>query len=140
MKLKLILKMLPVESILALESATNQNVMKKPCFEFLSRVLTFTLTLTRWIRFSATVWFFPILGHFLLIWEPVSKFIWLCIKFSVKSSIVLLPGCSSAANLPVFFLKFLKRARKLRVKSNFLVIGKGPTDDIKHSQYSREQV
>ena len=33
MKLTLILKMLPIEFVLALELAMNQNVMKKPCLE-----------------------------------------------------------------------------------------------------------
>ena len=47
MKLKMILKMLPIEFILALESATNQNVLKKSSFEFLSKILAFTLTFWR---------------------------------------------------------------------------------------------
>ena len=39
-------------------------------------LLAFSLTLRRWItdlRFSATVWFLQILGHFLLFWEAVSS-------------------------------------------------------------------
>ena len=37
--------MLPIEVILAFELITNQNVMKRLCFEFLSRILTGTLQL-----------------------------------------------------------------------------------------------
>ena len=44
MKLNLILKMLPIEITLALTK--NQNVIKEPCFEFLSRILTRTRTRT----------------------------------------------------------------------------------------------
>ena len=44
MKLNLILKVLPIEIILALELTTNHNVMKELRFEFLSRILTCTLT------------------------------------------------------------------------------------------------
>ena len=43
MKLNLILKMLPIEIILALELKTNENVMKLLNFEFLSRILTCSL-------------------------------------------------------------------------------------------------
>ena len=40
MKLNLILKMLAVAIALAMELTTNQNVMKRLCFEFLYRILT----------------------------------------------------------------------------------------------------
>ena len=39
--------MLPIEIILALELTANQNMMKDLCFEFLSKILSSTLTLRR---------------------------------------------------------------------------------------------
>ena len=45
MKLNLILKILPIEIILALEIKTNENLMKELCFKFLSRNLIYNLTL-----------------------------------------------------------------------------------------------
>ena len=47
MKLNLILKILPIEIILALDLTTDQNVMKESCFEFLFRIFTCTLSLRR---------------------------------------------------------------------------------------------
>ena len=44
LKLNIMLKMRPNEMNLALELTTNKNVMKMPCLEFLSRILTCTLT------------------------------------------------------------------------------------------------
>ena len=43
MKLNVILKILPIEIILALELTINQNVMNWLCFQFLSRILTCSL-------------------------------------------------------------------------------------------------
>ena len=76
MELNVALKMLLIDIIFELQVTTNQNVIKDPCFEFLSRILTCTLTLSRQIlviRFSATHWFFQILSHFLLFCEAGSK-------------------------------------------------------------------
>ena len=44
MKLNMILKMRPIEMNLALELTKNKNVMKMPYLEFLSRILTCSLT------------------------------------------------------------------------------------------------
>ena len=40
----------PNEIMLALKLKKNQNVMKGPCFEFVSRILTCTLTLRQRLK------------------------------------------------------------------------------------------
>ena len=45
MTLKMTLKMVVNEMILALDLTTNQNIMKGPCLEFVSRILIWSLTL-----------------------------------------------------------------------------------------------
>ena len=71
--------------------------------------------------FSADFYFFQILGHLLLLWEAIIKFIWLWNKFWVKSSVLLGPECTPLLlrsklleqNYWTFFLTLKKRARKL---------------------------
>ena len=74
------------------------------------------------ISFSAPVYFFQILGNFVLHSEAVFKTIWRWINFWVKSCVFLASEWTSLllCSKPVlqnyrYFLKIKKRARKLRV-------------------------
>ena len=92
MKLSLILKILPTEIFLALELTANQNMMKWLCFVLMSRILTCSLIFRLWITY---IYVFKLLFGFFNFWASSrgfrsrDKFIQLCIKFCLKSSIFL---------------------------------------------------
>ena len=65
MKLNLIVKMLPIEMILALELKINQNLMKGLCFDFPYKISISTLTLRRQI---AQIYIFKLQFSFFKDW------------------------------------------------------------------------